>query len=308
MIFLFNLKDPATVYAYSLITVHHDVMWFIFIILGVVCWSLYKILKDFIWSIGNKQSGLLRIFFFTSIFSFIETFFVIIAVSINFILLKAIRNYLVSVNVHENVLFFHFGLDSSFYIKLLVFFFGQKALENNLVTSQSITIDNWNFFKIYNLIKRKNLDYVLFNFTNNGEFFYDDYSQLLTTHSFRHSTFLEFVWASFPTVIIILILIPSLFLLYSLDEDFYPEFTLKVIGHQWFWTYEYSDWVELSSGNLNRVDIKFDSCLILENDLAIGTKRLLEVDKRVVLPINVTLRFLITSVMFYILGQFRKWV
>jgi len=63
MIFLFNLKDPATVYAYSLITVHHDVMWFIFIILGVVCWSLYKILKDFVWSIGNKQSGLLRIFF-----------------------------------------------------------------------------------------------------------------------------------------------------------------------------------------------------------------------------------------------------
>jgi len=156
-------------------------------------------------------------------------------------------------------------------------------------------MDHWNFFKIYNLIKRKNLDYVLFNFTNNGEFFYDDYSQLLTTHSFRHSTFLEFVWASFPTVIIILILIPSLFLLYSLDEDFYPKFTLKVMGHQWFWTYEYSDWVELSSGDLKRVDIKFDSCLILESDLAIGAKRLLEVDKRVVLPINVTLRFLITS-------------
>jgi cytochrome c oxidase subunit 2 len=43
------------------------------------------------------------------------------------------------------------------------------------------------------------------------------------------------------------------------------------------------------------VDIKFDSCLVLENDLTVGAKRLLEVDKRVVLPINVTLRFLITS-------------
>ena len=53
MIFLYNLKDPATVYAYSLITVHHDVMWFIFIILSMVCWTLYKILKDFSLAIPN---------------------------------------------------------------------------------------------------------------------------------------------------------------------------------------------------------------------------------------------------------------
>lgn len=55
------------------------------------------------------------------------------------------------------------------------------------------------------------------------------------------------------------------------------------------------------------MDIKFDSCLILEGDLKFGAKRLLEVDKRVVLPINVTLRFLVTSAMFYILGLFLRW-
>ena len=56
--FLFNFKDPATVYAYSLITVHHDVMWYIFLILTLVCWSLYKILKEFSWNVFNKQIGL----------------------------------------------------------------------------------------------------------------------------------------------------------------------------------------------------------------------------------------------------------
>jgi hypothetical protein len=107
--------------------------------------------------------------------------------------LHAIRNYLVSYKIHENILFYYFGLNSDFYTKVLVFFFGQKALENDLVASQNFAITYWNFTKLYNLIKYKNMDYVLFNFTNNGEFFYDDYSQLLVTHNFRHSTFLEFV-------------------------------------------------------------------------------------------------------------------
>lgn len=78
-------------------------------------------------------------------------------------------------------------------------------------------------------MKEKSLAYVLFRFSNNGEFFYDDNSEFLKVQRFKHNTIFEYVWASFPTLIIVLILIPSLFLLYSLDEDFYPEFTLKVI-------------------------------------------------------------------------------
>ena len=136
-------------------------------------------------------------------------------------------------------MFFYFRLDLSLFNKIISFIFGHKALENDLYFPQ--TLKKFSFKQVYSLIALKNLDYVLFNLSNNGEFFYDDYSEFLNVQNFKHSTLLEFVWASFPTIIIILILIPSLFLLYSLDEDFYPEFTLKVIGHQWFWTYEYSD-------------------------------------------------------------------
>lgn len=48
---------------------------------------------------------------------------------------------------------------------------------------------------------------------------------------FKHSFKFEVVWAIFPTIIIISILIPSLYLLYSLDEDLDPKLTIKVIGH-----------------------------------------------------------------------------
>jgi hypothetical protein len=91
---------------------------------------------------------------------------------------------------------------------------------------------NPTFDYVLKMVKERNLAYVLFSFSNLGEFYYDDFSDFLNVQRFKHSTLLEFIWASFPTFIIILILIPSLFLLYSMDEEFDPEFTLKVIGHQ----------------------------------------------------------------------------
>jgi len=77
-------------------------------------------------------------------------------------------------------------------------------------------------------------------------------------------------------------------LLYSLDEVINPSVTLKAIGHQWYWSYEYSDYTEENS-------INFDSYMITENDLELGQFRLLEVDNRVVLPINTHVRVLITA-------------
>jgi len=61
---------------------------------------------------------------------------------------------------------------------------------------------------------------------------YHGESDFLRTERFRHSTLLEYVYAAFPTIIIVYILVPSLFLLYSLDEDLDPKLTIKVIGHQ----------------------------------------------------------------------------
>jgi heme/copper-type cytochrome/quinol oxidase subunit 2 len=88
--------------------------------------------------------------------------------------------------------------------------------------------------------------------------------------------------------------------LYSIDEELDPCVTVKVIGHQWFWTYELNNWFAMfttldGETYLKYWKLEFDSILINEEFLKIGTKRLLEVNKSLVLPINVPIRFLITS-------------
>nr|YP_009672654.1 cytochrome c oxidase subunit 2 [Dictyopteris divaricata]QDB64139.1 cytochrome c oxidase subunit 2 [Dictyopteris divaricata] len=128
--------------------------------------------------------------------------------------------------------------------------------------------------------------------------------------NFTHSTLLEVVWTISPALILMLIGLPSFALLYSMDEIVDPSLTLKVVGHQWYWSYEYSDYVaevaESSEEDLTKVkSINFDSYLIPEEDLSIpqpystgrGGKvfRLLEVDNRVILPVNTHIRVLVTG-------------
>lgn len=103
---------------------------------------------------------------------------------------------------------------------------------------------------------------------------------------FVHGTVVEVVWTITPALILLTIAVPSFALLYSIDEIIDPVSTLKVVGHQWYWSYEYSD-----NDNL----INFDSYMIQEDDLEIGQLRLLEVDNRVVVPANMHIRVLITS-------------
>lgn len=120
------------------------------------------------------------------------------------------------------------------------------------------------------------------------------YSVFLTNSNvsskFSHSSILEIVWTIIPAVILVFIAVPSFTLLYSLDELSDPLVTVKIIGHQWYWSYEYSDYEGSESLSIN-----FDSYMVGTNDLTIGSFRLLEVDNRVVLPIKTPIRLLITS-------------
>nr|CUS58550.1 TPA: cytochrome c oxidase subunit 2 [Hydractinia polyclina] len=100
-------------------------------------------------------------------------------------------------------------------------------------------------------------------------------------------TLIEIVWTMVPAIILLFIAFPSLQLLYSMDEVIEPSLTVKAIGHQWYWSYEYSD-VEGDS-------IEFDSYMIPTSDLEIGDLRLLEVDNRLVLPVNTQVRVVITG-------------
>jgi cytochrome c oxidase subunit 2 len=109
------------------------------------------------------------------------------------------------------------------------------------------------------------------------------------SQKFVHGTTIEIIWTCTPALILLFVAIPSFSLLYSMDEVIDPIMTLKVIGHQWYWSYEYSD---VENG---KDSIAFDSYMIQENDLEKGQFRLLEVDNRVVLPIKTHIRLLITA-------------
>jgi cytochrome c oxidase subunit 2 len=114
--------------------------------------------------------------------------------------------------------------------------------------------------------------------------------------SFTHSNVLEIVWTSIPAFILLSLASPSFSLLYSLDEISNPELTLKVYGHQWYWSYEISDFNSCS----NTHNLKYSSYMLTDEALkesgTLGFFRLLETNKRVVLPTNTHLRLLVTAV------------
>nr|UKS08118.1 cytochrome c oxidase subunit 2 [Medicago polymorpha] len=106
-----------------------------------------------------------------------------------------------------------------------------------------------------------------------------------------HGTTIEILRTIFPSIIPMFIAIPSFALLYSMDEVVVdPAMTIKAIGHQWYRTYEYSDY-----NSSDEQSLTFDSYTIPEDDLELGQSRLLEVDNRVVVPAKTHLRIIVTS-------------
>lgn len=105
-----------------------------------------------------------------------------------------------------------------------------------------------------------------------------------------HGTALEIAWTVTPSLILMVIALPSFALLYQMDEIVDPAITIKAIGHQWYWTYEYSDYATADDQSL-----VFDSYMIPEDDLEAGQLRLLEVDNRVIVPVNTHVRVIITA-------------
>lgn len=99
-----------------------------------------------------------------------------------------------------------------------------------------------------------------------------------------HNTLLEIVWATIPAIIVLTIMIPSLKLTYFMDRTAQPEMTLKVIGHQWYWSYEYPE-----------TKLEFESRIVTGKDLKPGDPRLLTVDNKIYLPVDTNIRILTTS-------------
>ena len=116
-------------------------------------------------------------------------------------------------------------------------------------------------------------------------------SSTLISHKFMlRGSLLETVWTIIPIFILFLIAFPSFKLLYLTDQIFHPQITLKILGRQWLWSYEYSDYNQNSNEGLS-----FDSYMVAHEDLKVGDFRLMEVDNKIVLPVGTRVRVIISS-------------
>ena len=119
-------------------------------------------------------------------------------------------------------------------------------------------------------------------------YYYNSNKNPIAHKYLTHGTVVELVWTITPAFILLFIAKPSFGLLYIIDEVISPVITIKVIGHQWFWSFEYSDY-EKESGET----IEFDSYMLPEADLELGQLRLLDVDNKVKIPVDTHVRFIV---------------
>nr|BBC54654.1 cytochrome oxidase subunit-2 [Onychostoma barbatulum] len=110
-------------------------------------------------------------------------------------------------------------------------------------------------------------------------------STKLTNKLILDSQEIEIVWTILPAVILVMIALPSLRILYLMDEINDPHLTIKAMGHQWYWSYEYTDYENLS----------FDAYMMSTQDLSPGQFRLLETDHRTVIPVESPIRILVSA-------------
>ena len=106
-----------------------------------------------------------------------------------------------------------------------------------------------------------------------------------TPSTTTHNTILEVLWTALPVVILVVMAVPSFKLLYKQEKSDSYDMTVKVIGHQWYWEYEYPD----------HGDFYFESYMIQDEDLQEGDLRLLTVDNPLIIPANKNVQILITA-------------
>lgn len=124
--------------------------------------------------------------------------------------------------------------------------------------------------------------------------FYVDSNNDAKPEMFTHSANLEIIWTSLPALILLVLSVPSFALLYSMDEIVDPAITIKAVGHQWYWSYEHSDYATCLP---EKTTLKYNCYMLTLDGLPNneGYFRLLETNKRLVLPTKTHIRLLVTA-------------
>jgi cytochrome c oxidase subunit 2 len=162
----------------------------------------------------------------------------------------------------------------------------QLGFQDSAAPGFSGIVDLHNTISFYLVVISVSVFWVLFNII----YYYDANKNPIAYKYLTHGSVLELIWTVSPAFILIAIAFPSFRLLYIMDEVLAPTMTIKVVGHQWYWSYEYSDFIT-DSGDA----IEFDSYMVPESDLELGQFRLLDVDNKLVIPADCHIRLIITA-------------
>jgi cytochrome c oxidase subunit 2 len=159
-------------------------------------------------------------------------------------------------------------------IEFCYFFKDKKIINNKFFSSQLLN---------YKAIQYRIFDGRLYQSYINKKFLY-------VWSTLKSGVIIEIIWTIIPSLVLLLIAIPSFALLYAIDEIQSSSLFVKVIGHQWYWSYEVT--------SLTQVPLKiafFDSYMLADSDLLKGELRLLKTDNALILPKNTPISVLITS-------------
>lgn len=260
----FGFQDPATAIMEGIINFHHDLFFFLVVILFFVLQLLTRCLYFFSsYSYSNKIEQLKKNVF-------------------DLTWIKTIHKYTKMMSL--------FGL------RLYVRNFDGKFQKN--LSKQMSQVE---YERLYRGVRRGEAPELPSNSFRIKLKSNTDTLDTKNVYAVTHAPTLEIIWTVIPAIILVLIAIPSFSLLYTMDEVIDPLLTVKIIGHQWYWSYEFVnpvDYLEAVGENENVevvANVNFDSYMLPDDELILGQLRLLEVDNRLKLPIEINIRLLITS-------------
>jgi cytochrome c oxidase subunit 2 len=277
----YNFQESGNFFMDNIIYFHDLVLCILFFISMLVSWFLFTTLLYF----GNAK----LYYKLSNQLYYLKNYYN-----------NLLQLYLFSFNIYKK--------EISRCLKLIGFFkddfFEKEFKSGKFFTKRSSLIIFFNNINLKNInikfkplfVKLPNIVFNEFLYSKNIEYRYYFYSDVK----------LEFVWTLFPSLVLLLLAIPSFGLLFSVEKVSAPELTVKVIGHQWYWEYQYMDYIDFKQivptdlytfiyKNKNDDNYIIESYMINDEDLEKGQYRLLEVDKKLILPINTSIRMLITS-------------
>ena len=239
------------------------------------CLISFNVFSVWSWEIGFIDPSTAFAISLIRLYNFIWSFLVLVLVIVFILMTRIIYLFNWNLNIEKN-----FILN-----KILVFFLNILLSFGFFVNDKSIISKS--LLRLNELKTRPNL-------LNN---WYSNYpkNEFLVISDLSEYKKLEFVWCVLPAIVLCLIAGPSFSLVFSLDSSVNPDITIHVLGRQWYWVYSFDCVLDVDNNEMINKNFNYDSVMMSEDDLQIGTHRLLEVDNRLLIPVGIPIRFLITA-------------